>query len=152
MTHARHATIAAAALMAAALPALAPAQPAQQAAPAAQAAPAYTKVGFVDTIRVMREAKEPQRLQKALEAEYEKREKEIAAGAPRDAERRRSALAEDMNLRREEANKQIADKANAAIKRIAERENFDAVFIEAAYASTRIDLTDKVIKALDAER
>ncbi len=132
---------------AAARVALAQAAPAQQAA-----APASTlsKVGFVDSVRVMREAKEPQRLQKALEAEFARREREIAEGPPREADRRRGMLAEDMNQRREDATKQVIDKANAAIKRIAERENFDAVFLEAAYASARIDLTDKVIKALDA--
>jgi outer membrane protein len=135
----------------AALLAAAPAA-AQQAAPAPAAAAAGSKVGFVDTERVMRMAREPKRLLKLLEDEFAKREREIAAGPARDQERRRAAMLEDMNLRREEANKQLADKANGVIRRIAEQENFDAVFIEAAYASPRIDLTDKVIKALDAAR
>jgi outer membrane protein len=48
--------------------------------------------------------------------------------------------------------KQFIDKSNEVIRRVAEAENLDAVFFEAAYASTRIDITDKVIKALDAGR
>jgi Skp family chaperone for outer membrane proteins len=134
MTHAGMVSIAVAALLAAAPAA------AQQAAPApaaAATAAAGSKVGFVDTERVMRMAREPKRLLKLLEEEFAKREREIAAGPARDQERRRAAMLEDMN---------------GVIRRIAEQENFDAVFIEAAYASPRIDLTDKVIKALDAAR
>ena len=46
--------------------------------------------------------------------------------------------------------KEIVDKANAMIKRVAEEENLDAVFLEATYANPRIDITSKVIKKLDA--
>ena len=52
----------------------------------------------------------------------------------------------------DEALKQIVDDANAIIRRIAEEEKFDAVFVEAAYANPGIDITAKVIKALDAAR
>jgi outer membrane protein len=116
------------------------------------AAPASHKIGFVSTERVMREARVSQQAQKELEAEFKKRDQEIAGGPQGDIERRRNALLEDMSQRREEALKQIVDKANAMIRRIAEEENFDAVFLEAAYAAPRIDLTAKVIKALDAAR
>lgn len=119
---------------------------------AAAQAPAGNKIGYVNTERVMRESRAAQQMQKGLEAEFQKRDKEIAAGPAADMERRRSALIEDMNLRRESAVKQFIDKANGVIRRIAEAEKFDIVFLNAAYANTRIDITEKVVKALDAAR
>ncbi len=119
---------------------------------AAAQAPAGNKIGYVNTERVMRESRAAQQMQKGLEAEFQKRDKEIAAGPAPDIERRRSALVEDMNLRRENAVKQFIDKANGVIRRIAEAEKFDIVFLDAAYANARIDITEKVVKALDAGR
>jgi len=119
---------------------------------AAAQAPAGNKIGYVNTERVMRDSRSAQQMQKGLEAEFQKRDKEIAAGPAPEMERRRSILLEDMNLRRENAVKQFIDKANGAIRRIAEAEKFDIVFLDAAYANARIDITDKVIKALDAGR
>lgn len=119
---------------------------------AAAQAPATSKIGYVNTERVMRESRAAQQMQKGLEAEFQKRDKEIAAGPATDIERRRIALIEDMNLRRESAVKQFIDKANGVIRRIAEAEKFDIVFLDAAYANARIDITEKVVKALDAGR
>ena len=118
-------------------------------APAQQAAPAY-KVGYVNTERVMRNARVSKEMQKGLEAEFAKREKEIAGGPPRDVARRRQALAEEMTQRRDEQLKQIVDRANAIIRRIAEAERYDIVLFEAAWVGPRADLTDRVTKALDA--
>jgi outer membrane protein len=119
---------------------------------AQQAERQIVKVGYVNTERVMREARIPKQAKLSLEADFQKREREIVAGKAPDMERRRALLGEEMAARRDETVKQIIEKANQIIKRIAERENFDAVFIEAAYADKRIDITDQVIKALDAER
>ena len=134
----------AAAVFGAALPAVA-----QQPAPAA-AAPAAYKVGFVNTQRIVKDSRVSQAAQKALEAEFQKREKEIAAGPAAQVERRKRALSEDIAARRDEALKQFVDKANAAIRRVAEAEKFDIVVADAAYAAPRIDITDRVIKAIDA--
>jgi outer membrane protein len=117
---------------------------------AQQPAPAAYKIGFVNTERVMRDSRTAQQAQKILEAEFQKRDKEIAAGPPGQIERRRNALNEDISQRRDEALKQFVEKANAAIRRIAEAEKFDLVSAEAAYVAARIDLTDRVIKAIDA--
>lgn len=119
---------------------------------AAAQAPAGNKIGYVNTERVMRESRAAQQMQKGLEAEFQKRDKEIAAGPAADMERRRRVLIEDMNLRRENAVKQFIGKANGVIRRIAEAEKFDIVFLDAAYANARIEITEKVIKALDAGR
>ena len=123
---------------------------AQQPALAAAAAPAAYKVGFVNTQRIVKDSRVSQAAQKALEAEFQKREKEIAAGPAAQVERRKRALSEDIAARRDEALKQFVDKANAAIRRVAEAEKFDIVVADAAYAAPRIDITDRVIKAIDA--
>jgi outer membrane protein len=121
-------------------------------AAAQQPAPGAYKVGIVNVPRVMRDSRVSQQAQKRLEAEFQKREREIAGGPALDIERRGNALAEDMNVRREEALKQFVEKTNGVVRRIAEAEKFDVVFFEAVYASARVDLTDKVIKELDAGR
>jgi outer membrane protein len=115
-------------------------------------APAGYKIGYVDTERVMRTSRAARKVQKELEDEFSKRAKEIESGPPADAARRQGLLAEEMGAKREYALKEFTDKANVLLRRIAEAEKYDAVFFEAAYASPRIDLTDRVVKALDAER
>ena len=107
-------------------------------------------VAFVNTQRIIRDSRVSQAAQKALEAEVHKREKEINAGPPGQVERRKRALAEEISARRDDALKAFVDKANAAIRRIAEAEKFDLVVADVAYAAPRVDITDRVIKAIDA--
>ncbi len=142
MAHGRIVSTIAAALLAAAFPAAA-----QQAQ-----APALYKIGYVDTERVLRDSRSSRQVQKGLDDEFTRRAQEIDAGPPAEKERRKAALADEMNMKREISLKEFVDKANDVLRRLAEAEKFDAVFFEAAYASTRIDLTDKVIKALDGGR
>jgi len=118
---------------------------------AAQGTPS-SKVGFVNAERVMRQARAAVEVQKTLDAEFQKRTKDIAAGPPSEVERRQRALVEEMNQKREDALKGLVEKANAAIRRIAEQENLDLVLYEATFASPRVDMTDRVIKALDAAK
>lgn len=139
--------IAALVLAAAACPAAA-----QQAAAQQAAAPNSYKIGYVDTERVLRDSRAVKQMQQDLNAEFAKRAKEVLAGPPGDIERRKAGLAEEMNLKREFSLKQVVDKANDILKRLAEAEKYDVVFLEASYASARIDLTDRIIKALDAAR
>ena len=121
-------------------------------AQAQQAAPISYKIGFVDTARIMKNSRAAQTMQKGLEAEIAKRLKEIEAGPKADIERRKSALADDMNMKRDDLLKLFIDKTNSVIRRVAEADKFDAVFLEAAYFSSRVDITDRVIKAVDAEK
>jgi len=120
----------------------------------AQQAPGRTdyKIGFVDTARVMRDSRTSQQMQKSLSAEFEKRQRSIEGGPKSEIAWRKGALNDDMNQRRDEAMKQLVDRTNGVIRRIAEAEMYDAVFFEAAFATPRIDLTARVIKALDAEK
>ncbi|MFX7804429.1 OmpH family outer membrane protein [Acinetobacter baumannii] len=46
----------------------------------------------------------------------------------------------------------MTERANRVIKQIAEQEKYDIIFQEAVYASPRIDITEKVLKALNAAK
>lgn len=120
------------------------------AAAAQRPGPPSGKIGVVNTQRVLHESRTTQKAHQALEEKIQKRIKEIEAGPQNQIESRRIALDDEMNIEREDALRQFVDKTNRIIRQIAIAENFDAVFLEAAYFSKRIDLTDKVIKELDA--
>lgn len=66
----------------------------------------------------------------------------------RDFQRKQREFREDLNLRQNEEMAVIFERANKAIKQIAEAEKYDLIVQEAVYFSPRIDLTEKVIKAL----
>ncbi len=68
----------------------------------------------------------------------------------RDFQRKRREFQEDLNSRKNEELQQVIDKANRVIKQVAESEKYDAILQEAAYINPKHDITDKVIKALNA--
>ena len=68
----------------------------------------------------------------------------------RDFQRKQREFREDLNQRRNEKLAQVVEQANRVIRQIAEQEKFDIIFQDAVFASPRIDITDKVIKALDS--
>ena len=119
---------------------------------AAAPAPAAYKIGYVNTIRVMNESETSRKLKEAVDRDFEKRAKAIEAGPKERIEQRMMALEEEMNVEREDALRQFVEKTTRIIKRIGLEERFDAVFLEAAYFNERIDITDKVIKEVDAGR
>lgn len=82
------------------------------------------------------------------EGERQKREREFA-DATREFQRKQREFREDLNQRRNEELATVLERANRAVRQIAEQEKYDVVFQEAVYANPRIDITDKVIKALD---
>jgi len=45
----------------------------------------------------------------------------------------------------------VVEQANRVIRQIAEQEKFDIIFQDAVYANPRIDITERVIKALDGK-
>ena len=55
---------------------------------------------------------------------------------------------EDLNLRQNEENAAIIEKANKSIKQIAETEKFDLIVQDVVWVSPKLDITDKVIKSL----
>ncbi len=70
----------------------------------------------------------------------------------RDFQRKQREFRDDVNQRRNEELQGILERANRIVKEIAEREKYDIIFQDAVWASARIDLTEKVIKSLDAAR
>jgi outer membrane protein len=68
----------------------------------------------------------------------------------RDFQRKQREFREDLNQRRNEELAQVVQQANGVIRQIAEQEKFDIIFQDAVFASPRIDITEKVIKALEA--
>jgi len=82
------------------------------------------------------------------ESERSKRQRE-AAELERDLQRRQREFREDLNQRRNEELAQVIERANRAIRQIAEAEKYDIIFQEAVYAAPRIDITDKVLRALN---
>jgi len=82
------------------------------------------------------------------ESERQKREREFGE-LNRDFQRKQRELREDFNQRRNEELASVLERANRAVRQIAEAEKFDIIFQEAVFASPRVDITDKVIRALD---
>jgi outer membrane protein len=82
------------------------------------------------------------------ESDRVKREREFQE-TNREFQRKQRELREDFNQRRNEELSGILERANRVVRQIAEAEKFDIIFQEAVFASTRIDITDKVIRALD---
>ena len=69
----------------------------------------------------------------------------------RDFQRRQREFREDLNQRRNEELAQVVEQANRVIRQIAEQEKYDIIFQDAVYANPRIDITDRVIKALEGK-
>ena len=152
---------------------------------AQSSAPATTsmKIGYVNTERILREAAPAVRAQRKIEAEFQKRDQELAKVAEqlkrmqddieknavtmsesqrrnrerefgelnREFQRKQREFREDLNQRRNEELAQVVEQANRVINQIAEQEKFDLVLQDAVYRSPRIDITDRVIKALESK-
>ena len=87
------------------------------------------------------------------EADRQKREREFGDGT-REFQRKQREFNEDLTERRKKEFVQVIEQANRAVRQIAEAEKLDAVFQneQVVWASNRIDITDKVIKALTENR
>jgi outer membrane protein len=141
------------------------------------------RIGFVNTARILRDAVPAVRAQKKIEAEFSKRDQELAKTAEqlkrmqdelerqgvtlpesqrrakerefndlnRDFQRRQREFREDLNQRRNEELAQVVEQANRVIRQIAEQEKYDIIFQDAVYANPRIDITDRVIRALEGK-
>jgi outer membrane protein len=83
------------------------------------------------------------------ESERVKREQELAR-ITQQFQRLQREFREDLNIRRNEEMAVVLERVNTVIKKIAESEKLDLVFQEAVFRSTRIDITDKVLRALAA--
>jgi outer membrane protein len=83
------------------------------------------------------------------EAQRAARQKEFGEQS-RDFQRKQREFQEDLNGRRNEELQQVLEKANKAVKQVAEAEKYDIVIQEVVYTSPRHDITEKVLKILNA--
>jgi len=83
------------------------------------------------------------------ESERARRQRELV-DADRDMQRKRREFQEDLNQRRNEELAGVVERANRVIKQIFDSEKYDVILQEVVFAGPRVDITDKVIKALNA--
>ena len=83
------------------------------------------------------------------EGERTRRQRELVE-QDRDFQRRRREFQEDLNQRKNEELAAVVERANRAMKQIFDSEKYDLIIQEAVFAGPRVDITDKVIKALNA--
>ena len=81
------------------------------------------------------------------ESDRRAKEQELARTSL-DFQRMQREYREDLNLRRNQELSTLFERANRVIKQIAEAEKFDLILQEAVYRSPRIDITERVLKAL----
>ena len=67
----------------------------------------------------------------------------------REFQRRRKDFQEDLNNRKNEELQIIIERANRAVKALAEAEKFDLIIQEAVYINPKHDITEKVIRQLN---
>ena len=140
------------------------------------------KIGYVNSERVLREANPAKAAQAKLEAEFGKREKDLADQATRlkaaadklekdaptlsesernrrqrdlveqdrEFQRKRREFQEDLTQRKNEELSAVVDRANKVIKQIFDQEKYDLILQDAVHWSPRVDITKKVIDALNA--
>ena len=70
----------------------------------------------------------------------------------RDFQRKRREFQEELNARKNEEFQQVLERANRVIKQVAEAEKYDLVLQEAVYINPKHDITDKVLKVINAAK
>ena len=65
---------------------------------------------------------------------------------------KRREFQEDLSARKNEELQQVIERANKVVKTLAETEKYDLILQESVYVNPKHDITDKVIKALNASR
>jgi outer membrane protein len=127
----------------------------REAAPAKRAQQILERESSVRNQELAKLEKQGRDLQTELEretvtlTESVRRDKErMLADISRNFQRMQREIREDLNLRRNQELASVQERATRVINQIAEQDKFDLVVQEAVFASTRIDITDKVIRAL----
>lgn len=83
------------------------------------------------------------------ESQRESKQKQLIE-QDKEFQRKRREFQEDLNNRKSEELQQVIERANKVVKTLAEAEKYDLVIQEAVYINPMHDITDKVIKALNA--
>jgi outer membrane protein len=83
------------------------------------------------------------------ESEKARRQRDLVE-QDRDLQRKRREFQEDLTQRRNEELAAVVERANRVIKQIFETEKYDIILQEVVFAGPRVDITDKVIRILNA--
>lgn len=83
------------------------------------------------------------------DSERLKRQRELADN-DQDFKRKQRIFQEDLNQRKNEEIAALSDRVYKAVKQIAEADKYDIVLQDVVYFSPRVDITEKVLKALSA--
>jgi outer membrane protein len=83
------------------------------------------------------------------ESERNRRQRELVE-QDRDLQRKRREFQEDLTQRKNEELAAVVERANRVIKQIFDAEKYDVILQEVVFAGPRVDITDKVIKSLNA--
>ncbi|MBS0445756.1 MAG: OmpH family outer membrane protein [Proteobacteria bacterium] len=85
------------------------------------------------------------------EAERSRRQRDLVE-QDRDFQRRRREFQDDLTQRKNDELSSVIERANKVIKSIFESEKYDLILQDpVVFAGPRVDITDKVIKALNAQ-
>jgi outer membrane protein len=86
------------------------------------------------------------------ESERARRQRELV-DQDRELQRKRREFQEDLNQRKNEELASVVERANKVVKQIYDSEKYDLILQgdSVIFASSRVDITDKVIKALNAQ-
>ena len=84
------------------------------------------------------------------ESERTRRQRELV-DQDRDLQKKRREFQEDLAQRKSEELATVTERTNRVIKQIFEAEKYDLILQEAVFWSPKVDITEKVIKALNAQ-
>ena len=123
--------------------------------PAARASKKLEKEFSARELDIQKQLKQFKELQALLEkenvtmSEVDRRNKERdLANLNRDLQRAQREAREDYNNRQNEERVIFQERVNKVIHDMAEREKFDVIIFDAIYVSSRIDVTEKVLRLL----
>jgi len=85
------------------------------------------------------------------ENERNRRQRDVVE-QERDLQRKRREWQEDLTQRKNEELSAVVEKANKVIKQIFDAEKYDLILQDAIHFSARVDITKKVIDALNAQK
>lgn len=70
----------------------------------------------------------------------------------REFQRKRREFQEDLGSRKNEELQTVLERANKVVKQVAEAEKYDVILQEAVYVNPKHDITEKVLKILNAAK
>lgn len=82
------------------------------------------------------------------ETDRARRQRELAE-MDRDFQRRQREFREDLNQRQREELQGLLERTQRLVKQLAEQEKYDLIVQDAVYFSPRVDITEKVLRALN---